>query len=209
MAAEIISNWCEKSGVLHQGHMGSRRQRSCIDTEARAVTRVEEAWNRGNIASLLLVDAKGTFDHVNRNCLLPKMHKMHKMGDNDDIVRWLALSLTDRRIQSVIDGKCREEVEIKTGIPQGSPVPPILFAIYLCGVFENVERCIEGCMATSFADDCTFKVEAATVPELISRVQQVGENFSDWGSENFLEFDHKKTEAVAFAKMLNIVNGIK
>lgn len=99
---------------------------------ARVVTRVEDAWNRGNFAALLLMDVKDAFDHVNRNSL---SRQMHKMGADSDIVRWVALFLTDRRIQSVIDSSFRKEIEIETGVPQGSLVSPTFFNIYLCDVF--------------------------------------------------------------------------
>lgn len=46
------------------------------------------------------------------------------------------------------------EAEVETGVPQDLSMSPILFAIYLSGVFKKVEKEIEGCIATSFADDC-------------------------------------------------------
>lgn len=40
-----------------------------------AFNRVEQAWDRGNIVALLLMDVKGAFDRVSRNSLL---------GDEDE-----------------------------------------------------------------------------------------------------------------------------
>ncbi|KAI0998333.1 hypothetical protein K3495_g9862 [Podosphaera aphanis] len=34
VVAELLSDWCEMNGVLHQGQMGSRKQRSSIDAVA-------------------------------------------------------------------------------------------------------------------------------------------------------------------------------
>jgi retron-type reverse transcriptase len=39
-----------------------------------------------------------------------------------------------------------------TGIPQGLPVSPILFVIYISGVFDQVEQKI-GATGLSFVDD--------------------------------------------------------
>lgn len=125
--------------------MGSRKQRSCVDAVARVMNRVEETWNQGKIAGLLLMDVKGAFDHVSRNQLLRSMRDMKIDGN---LIKWVGSFMTDRRLQLVIDGHCGKEVNVECGVPQGSPVSPILFAIYLSGVFEYVESQISGCLAT-------------------------------------------------------------
>lgn len=124
VVAELISVWCESSVVLHQGQMGSRKQRSCTDAVARVMNRVEETWNQGKIAGLLLMDVKGAFDHVSRNQLLRRMRDMKVDGN---LIKWVGSFMTDRRLQLVIDGHCGKEVNLECGVPQGSPVSPILF----------------------------------------------------------------------------------
>jgi len=47
----------------------------------------------------------------------------------------------------------RERTEVNTGIPQGSPVSPILFAIYLSGLLGYVKDKVPGIKALSFVDD--------------------------------------------------------
>lgn len=197
VVADLLSEWCESSGKLHQGQMGSRKQRSCIDAVARVMNKVEEIWRRGNIAALLLMDVKGAFDHVSRCGLL---HRLVDMGADGNLIAWVESFLTDRRLRLVIDGHEGDEVEIESGVPQGSPVSPILFAIYLSGVFENVETNVNSCFATSFADDCGFLVEAENVPGVVEKLQEVGCHAINWGTSNLLQFDHGKTEAVVFTK---------
>lgn len=61
--------------------MGLRRLRSTIDAVARAVNRVQEAWEQGKMAHMLLMDVKGAFDHVSKNCLLRTMEKIDADGN--------------------------------------------------------------------------------------------------------------------------------
>ena len=60
---------------------------------------------------------------------------MIKLGIDGDLVAWTKSFLTDRKVQLVIDGHENKEREIETGIPQGSPVSPILFLVYINGGF--------------------------------------------------------------------------
>jgi hypothetical protein len=59
----------------------------------------------------------------------------------------------DRKVQLVIDGHQGLEQPINSGLPQGSPVSPILFIIYVWGVFQAIEDRVPGVKPLSFADD--------------------------------------------------------
>ncbi len=56
-------------------------------------------------------------------------------------------------MEIVIDGHINPEKEVETGIPQGSPVSPILFLIYISGVFDAVSAISPETMSVSFMDD--------------------------------------------------------
>lgn len=43
---------------------------------------------------------------------------------------------------------------MKTGVPQGSPISLILFAMYLGSIPKQVEIEVERCMTMLFIDDC-------------------------------------------------------
>jgi len=52
--------------------------------------------------------------------------------------------MSDHQVQLVIDSKTGEGRQVDTGIPQGSPVVPILFVSYLSGIFNKVEAAVPG-----------------------------------------------------------------
>lgn len=54
----------------------------------------------------------------------------------------------------MIDIQRYEETIVETGVPPESPVSLILFAIYLNGVFREVEKELEECMTTLITDNC-------------------------------------------------------
>lgn len=60
--------------------------------------------------------------------------------------------MCDRRVSLIINGHETAMKATNSGIPEGSPVSPISFAIYISGVFEEVET-ETGAVGISFVDD--------------------------------------------------------
>jgi hypothetical protein len=117
-----ISAQLEANGGLQWGQFGRRKQRSGVDAVAYVMNRTHIAWNNGQIAGLLLMDVKGTFDHVNHRRLFTTMVAKKLDGD---LIEWTEDFLTNRTVQIMVDGFDGEISQIHTGIPQGSPVSPI------------------------------------------------------------------------------------
>lgn len=106
----------------------------------------------------------------------------------------------DWKVQLVIDGYDNKERAIETGIPQGSPVSPILFLIYINGVFEKVTESCPAITSLSFVDDLSFIASGHSVKELAKILGQVAAVVLDWGKSNAVTYDVAKTEAVLFSK---------
>jgi retron-type reverse transcriptase len=47
---------------------------------------------------------------------------------------------TDRKVQLIINGYICSFKEIEAGLPQGSPISPILFVIYISGFFDYIKE---------------------------------------------------------------------
>jgi retron-type reverse transcriptase len=91
------------------------------------------------------------------------------------LIKWTNSFLSKRRVQLVIDGFTCPNRDIITGVPQGSPVSPILFIIYLSSVFNNIEARIPEITALSFADDIALLAPGKTIKEIQSSLAIAGE----------------------------------
>ena len=118
------------------------------------------------------MDVKGAFDHVSKGQLL---RRMVELGIDGDLVTWTGSFLTDRKIQLVIDGHDNEEREVETGIPQGSPVSPILFLIYISGVFDKISEISPRVTSLSFINDLRFIASSSLVKEVVKILEKVAE----------------------------------
>src|ERR1700692_714879 len=98
----------------------------------------------------LFMDVKGAFDHVDPARLVKRMGEI---GIDGDLIHRAASFLMDTKGELVLDGHQGLEQPINSGLPQGSPVSPILFIIYVRGVFQAIEDRVPGVKPLSFADD--------------------------------------------------------
>ena len=150
--------------------MRARKQRCAIDVVASLVHTVSESWAEKKLATALFIDIKRAFDHVSKTSLVKKMIKL---GIDGDLIRWTQFFLTDRKVQLVIDGNNNKERDIETGIPQESPVSPVLFLIYISGVFDQVIKSHLGIISLLFVDDLGFIASGYSIKELAKTLGQV------------------------------------
>ena len=108
--------------------------------------------------------------------------------------------MTDRKVQLVIDGDDNKERDIETRIPQGSPVSPILFLIYISGVFDKVSEANPLVKLISFIDDLGFIVSGSSVKEVVKTLEEVAQTVVEWGMLNIVTYDTSKTKAILFSK---------
>ena len=87
-----------------------------------------------------------------------------------------------------------------TGIPQGSPVSPILFTVYLSGLFGYVEERVPGIRSLSFVDDVAWTSEGATEDAISESLEQAATAAQEWAAANAATFDTEKTEAILFSR---------
>lgn len=193
IAADAIAHHCETMGVLHPGQMGSRKQQSAIDAVACLIQNTHEAWKLQQLVGALFLDVKGAFDHVNPSRLITRLIEFNLDGD---LIQWVQSFLTDRWVQLQIDNAQCPTHPINSGVPQGSPVSPILFIIYLSGVFNAIERRVNGIQCLSFADDIGLLASGYSVREVCNKLQEAAKVAIEWGHDNAVQFDAGKTEAV-------------
>lgn len=131
--------------------MDFRRKKHAIDAVTGVINKVQEAWAEGKLIVMILMGVKGEFDHVSRNCLLRTTEGMSADGDQMSLAESF---MSDRNMSLIINGHLYIEARAETRVPQDLPVSRILFVFYLSRMFREVEKEVETCTATSFADNC-------------------------------------------------------
>lgn len=143
------------------------------------------------------MDVAAAFPSVARGCLL---RKMRNMGLNENLVRWTNSFMRDRKVFMNVGGQDGEPLEVTRGLPQGSPISPDLFAIYIADIRQAVEGQVADSRGISFVDCVTWLAEGASIDEVVQRLEQCAKASLEWASNNAVLFETSKTEAILFSR---------
>ena len=100
------------------------------------------------------MDVAGAFNHVLHNRLI---HNMKRRKVPDFIVRWVENFLQNRRTRLKFNGVESKPIYTNVGVPQGSPISPILDMFYNADLLEIPgER--SGVLSLGFIDDIAYGV---------------------------------------------------
>jgi hypothetical protein len=169
VAAELLSEEAERSGLLSDGQFGSRKGRSTFDAAAIMVVRAHAAWTNGHKSGVLLMDINSAFPSVAKGRLLNvmKVREMHR-----DLLRWTDSFLSERTVEMIIEGNAMDRHPVDAGVPQGSPVSPILFVIYTSGLIKWVEEYVSEAEGLYCVDELGWVATGSDVNHVVSIVER-------------------------------------
>jgi len=118
--------------------------------------------------STLFLDVKGGFYNVESPSLLSLLRGK---GVSPYLVQWVSSFLRDRTCRLTFPGSPRSFAPVSVGVPQGSPISPLLFVIYVSSLHLATARSL----TISYVDD--FAVTVAS-PSYRTNVRLLQKSFS-------------------------------
>ncbi|XMA13648.1 hypothetical protein WAI453_006439 [Rhynchosporium graminicola] len=188
--ARRISYVTEAHQLLPSTHIGGRKGRSVDHALHTIVEKIYEAWNspEPQAASLLLLDVSGAFDNVSHARLL---HNLRKRRIDERTVRWIASFLTDRSTVISFDTFKSEVYQTTTGIPQGSPLSPILYLYYNADLIETCNR-EPNTLATGYIDDIAILRWGSSIKETCKGLENAMQRAMIWARKHASVFAPSK-----------------
>ena len=141
-----IMRHLDTNNILTDCQHGFRPRRSC---ETQLITLVDElvkSLNKGKQHDLAILDFSKAFDRVPHGRLLRKLDHHGIRGKTLD---WIRAFLTDRTQKVAVEGVASEPIHVKSGVPQGSVLGPILFLVFINDLPASIRS-----SSRLFADDC-------------------------------------------------------
>ena len=122
---------------------------------------------------------------------------MRNLGYSDRVQAWVFSFLQDRKVELTFNGQTMEEQDQPVGTPQGSPVSPVLSALYTSPLL-TIPTVADGCTLGMYVDDGVIFAEGpdwATVNNLLREQYRVCDK---WLRRNNLAIEPEKTELIYF-----------
>ena len=151
----------------------------------------------GHISGVLLMEIKAAFSSVAKGRLVNLMKVRQIDGD---FIRWMESSLSEGTVEMIIEGNAMESHPVEAGVPQGSPVSAILFAIYTSELIKWAEVYITEAEGLSFVDDLGWVATGSHVNHVITILERCAAKSIEWATRRGLQFDTAKIEAALFTR---------
>lgn len=169
--------------LLKESQHGFTSGKSCLTNLLDFFEIVTNELDDGNDVDLIYLDFSKAFDKVPHKRLVSKL-RAHGIGG--EIGRWTENWLAGRRQRVVVDAEYSNWSKVKSGVPQGSVLGPILFLIYINDLDENIKSKIN-----KFADDCKLG-KTVSSKEDVEILRQDLESLSKWAEAWQMNFNIDK-----------------
>ncbi|KAJ3484580.1 hypothetical protein NLI96_g5547 [Meripilus lineatus] len=93
-----------------------------------------------------------------------------------------------------------ELLQASTGIPQGSPMSPVLYLFYGADLLELEDKDLRDRFAAGYIDDTTIAAISPTIEENIVKLEAMSERALEWSRTHACRFDIAKFQLVHFTR---------
>jgi hypothetical protein len=101
-------------------------------------------------------------------------------------------------VENIIEDNTMERHPVEEGVPQGSPVSPILFGICTSGLIKRVEEDEAEGQGISFLDERGMVATGRNDNQVVMILERCAAMSIEWAGRRGLQFDTAKTQAAQF-----------
>ena len=184
----------EKTNILTNLNHGYRSGFSCETQLLTTLDDLLKSYDQGKQTDVAILDFSKAFDTVPHRKLL---YKLKNYGINGTIHTWLKNFLTKCSMKVVLEGESSEEVQVESGVPQGTVLGPILFLCHINDLPLSVKSQVR-----LFADDCLLYRNIESQQDHVI-LQNDLKNLEKWASDWGMRFNAKKCYILSIRTKFN------
>jgi len=193
LAKKRILQFLNGKSFFNKNQFGYLEGRGIDDALFQIVNGIQQTLDSGGVAAGLFLDLSKAFDSIDHRILL---NEMQSVGFESSDLKWLQSYLQGRKQLVFVNGVESEWLEVKSGVPQGSILGPILFLVYI----NKLPALDLYGKPVQYADDTNLFYAGDSYGEIIQNMGKDLEIVDTWLEEINLHLNLKKTSAICFSK---------
>ena len=191
---------CEQS--LDPRQHGFVNSKSCTTQMVPFIYDLTMTLNNKSKADIIYFDFAKAFDSVSHDIILDKLKNNFKIDGL--MLRFIKSYLEGRKQQVVVGGVTSSTLPVKSGVPQGSILGPLLFVLFINDMFTCTS---EGTHISLYADDTKIWREIITSEDHFTLQNDI-DNLQTWAIDNKMKFHPSKCKALSVTNQKNILHNL-
>ena len=183
---KVLQNHLEVTLAFNDNQHGFRSKRSCLSQLLSHYNEILKGMEEGGNIDTVYLDFSKAFDKVDIGILCKKMKDM---GIHGSLAIWIYNFLTNRKQVVIANGAKSSVSEVKSGVPQGTVLGPLLFLIMINDIDDEISESL----ISIFADD-TRLTRVIKKEEDLEAFQEDLEKLYKWAETNNMAFNGTKFE---------------
>ena len=187
--SQKIRDYLDLNNLILPRQFGFRKGASTEHIILQLVDKIKHLRSREESRSVTLaaLDIKKAFDCVHHKILTDKLKNLFNF---DLSASNLIQNYLENRQQSMkINGHVSPTCMIKTGVPQGSVLGPLLFIIFINDLMKIEDSFL-------FADDCLLLTSGENPSQSCIKMENLMDSASEWYDQNLLVLNADKTDVM-------------
>ena len=189
MRNKIVA-YLDEGNLFNKSQHGFRQGRSCLSQLLAHHDEVLANLEKGLNVDTIYLDFSKAFDKVDHQIVLAKLSIL---GIGGNLLKWIQSFLLNRMQHVLVNGFLSTPSHVKSGVPQGSVIGPLLFLILI----GDIDADLHNSSLRSFADDTRASKGIASLRD-VSLLQYDLEIIYKWAIENNMLFNSKKLELIRY-----------
>ena len=186
-----LMEFVKSCNLLYKYQFGFREQHGTDLALITLIDKISKALDEGDYVLGVFLDLSKAFDTVSHEILLSKLETY---GIRGTAHKWLKSYLSHRNQFVMYNENQSNTLHIKSGVPQGSILGPLLFLLYV----NDIANLSPTVMPILFADDTNLFVRGSNIAELFHSINSELETLVKWIHANKLSLNIAKTHYIVF-----------
>ena len=189
---KYVYNFLLQHRIITSSQSGFTHGDSAINQLVNISNDIGRALDSGKEIRVVFCDISKAFDRVWHKGLL---FKLQQYGISGNLLLWFENYLSGRSQRVVLNGCNSGWRDIKSGVPQGSILGPLLFLLFINDIVTDINACIK-----LFADDTSIYLTVDQPQNTADILNRDLEKIHQWSSSWLVNFNPQKTQTMVISR---------